>query len=403
MTLDGSTGSPENDELSLLDLLAILFRHKRLIIRGMGGAALIAILYTIGSLLLPPEKSYLPNLYTPKASILISEDSSGGLSSMLGSSGLASLASIAGVGAGGGSSGDLAVFLATADSSIDELNNAFDFTHRYKIKNNVKTATRKAVKRHLKVELDDKTNIVTLSFEDMDPDFAHQVVNKLVEILDRRFDALGGNKAESQKVLLEQKLVDVQTQINTIEAKIKTFQAKYGVLSVEALATEQITVLAQMRSQLILSDLDIENYEKFSKIDDPVIRRLKSERASIQAKITELEQGNSVLPSQNEIPKISFEYAGLERDLIVQTEVFKTLTEQYELAKLNVSGQGNTFQVIDLAEIPDQKSGPSRAAICIVGTMAGFFLSVLLSFVLEAIKKIRNDPKAMAKLRGERS
>jgi uncharacterized protein involved in exopolysaccharide biosynthesis len=391
----------QDNEISLLDLMATLLRHKRTIIRGTIGVALIVIFVAIGSLLLPAAKSYLPNVYTPKADILISEDTSSGLSSMLASSGLGGLASLAGISGGSGPSGDLAVFLATADSSLDELNSAFDFTHRYKIKKNIIMSTRKAVKKHLKVELDDKTNIITLSFTDIDPNFAHNVVNKLVEILDRRFEALGGNKAESQKVLLEQKLADVQAQIDMIEAKIKTFQAKYGVLSVEALATEQITVLAQMRSQLILKDLEIENYEKFSKIDDPVIRRLKSERDSIQAKITELEQGNSVLPSQREIPKISFEYAGLERDLMVQTEVFKTLTEQYELAKLNATGTGDTFQVIDLAEVPDQKSGPSRVLICVVATMVGFVLSIFLALILEAIKNIRNDPKAMAKLRGE--
>jgi uncharacterized protein involved in exopolysaccharide biosynthesis len=402
MPIDDSTTTPGNREISFLDLMATILRYKRLVVGGTISAALIVILYTIGSLILPPEKSYLPNHYTSSANILISSDSGGELSSMFGSTGLGSLASLAGVSMGE-VSGDLAVFLATSDSSLDELNSVFDFTFRYKIKENVRTATRKAMKNHLKVEFDNKTNIITLSFTDRDPDFAHNVVNKLVEILDRRFEALGGNKAESQKVLLEQKLADVQAQIDAIEAKIKTFQAKYGVLSVEALATEQITILAQLRSQLILNDLDIENYEKFSKIDDPVIRRLKSERNSIQAKITELEQGNSVLPSEREIPKISFEYAGLERDLMVQTEVFKTLTEQYELAKLDASGQGDTFQVIDLAEIPDQKSGPSRAVICLLFTMAGFSLSVLLAFVLEALKDIRNDPEAMAKLRGTRS
>jgi len=393
----------QDDEISLLDLMATLLRHKRLIIGGTAGIAILAIVYAIGSLLLPPDKSYLPNVYKPSASILISNSSGGGLSAALASSGLGSLASMAGISAGGSNSGPLAVYLATTDSSLDELNAIFDFTNRYKIKKNVKTQTRKAIRNNLSVALDDKTGVISISFEDIDPDFAHNVVNKLVEILDRRFEALGGTQAKGQQVLLEQKLADVQAQIDTIEGKIKAFQAKYGVLSVEALATEQITVLAQMRSQQILKDLEIQNYEKFSKIDDPVIRRLKSERDSIKAKITELEQGSSVLPSQKEIPTISFEYASLERDLMVQNEVFKTLTQQYELAKLNASGQGDTFQVIELAEIPDQKSGPSRAMLCIVATMAGFFFSVLLAFVLEAIANIKKDPEAMAKLRGDRS
>jgi uncharacterized protein involved in exopolysaccharide biosynthesis len=59
------------------------------------------------------------------------------------------------------------------------------------------------------------------------------------------------------------------------------------------------------------------------------------------------------------------------------------------------------FQVLELAEVPDQKSGPGRGMICIIVTFAAAFFSVFLAFVLNAIENIRKDPEAMAKLRGE--
>jgi tyrosine-protein kinase Etk/Wzc len=393
--------NPREDELSLLDLLATLLRHKKLIILITVGAALAALVYAVGSLLLPPEKTYLPNVFTSRASILISSGQSGGLSGALASSGLGGLAAMAGVSVGGASSGELAVFLAKSVSSLDELNEEFDFTAKYKIETSVRTETRNAILAKLSISFDKNTGIMSLSFEDSDPDLARRVVNRLVEILDRRFAALGGNKARNQKMLLEQKLADVQGQMTRIEGEIKVFQKKYGVLSVEALATEQIAILARLRSELIMKDIEIENYEKFSKIDDPVIRRLRSERQSILNKTAELERGGSILPTQKEIPELAFEYAALQRDMLVQTEIFKILTQQYELAKLNSEGQEAAFQVIELGETADKKSGPSRAMLCIVTTMAAFFLSVLAAFLIEAIKTIGKNPEAMAKLRGK--
>jgi uncharacterized protein involved in exopolysaccharide biosynthesis len=59
------------------------------------------------------------------------------------------------------------------------------------------------------------------------------------------------------------------------------------------------------------------------------------------------------------------------------------------------------FQVLELAEVPDQKSGPSRGLICVIVTFAAGFFSVFLAFVLNAISNIKKDPEAMAKLRGE--
>ncbi|MEI6873900.1 MAG: hypothetical protein WCL50_02085 [Spirochaetota bacterium] len=397
---------PDEDEISLLDLFSTLLRHWRLIVFGSAGIAVIALGYAFGSLALPPEKSYLPNTYKPQSTMLIGSSSSGGLSSMLASSGLGSLAGLAGVGAGGNSSGSLAEALTKSNTTLDELDRRFDFVSRYKAKMNIKTNTRKAIQRALSGKFDGKTNLFTVSFEDTDPEFARDVVNATVEILERRFSALGGNRAITQKTLLETKLVDVKASMDDLELQTKRFQAKYGVFNVEALATEQITVLARLRSELIMKDLEITNYEKISTVRDPVRRRLDGEKDSILAKIRELESGKGqiagerVMPSQRELPTIAFEYAKLQRDLLVQVEVYKLLTQQYEVSKLNAAGQEPVFQVLELAEAPDMKSGPARSSLVIVATMAGFFGMVLLAFVLEAIKNIRNDPEAMAKLKG---
>ena len=156
----------DDDEISLIDLVATLLRHKKLIIGITVGAAIAVLLYAIGSLLLPPEKSYLPNLYSPKAVLLVSESTSGGLSSALAASGLGSLASLAGVSAGGAYNGLLAVLIAQSNTTIDELNTEFDFTSRYQITKSVIASTRKAVLENYSASYDEKTRTVAISFED---------------------------------------------------------------------------------------------------------------------------------------------------------------------------------------------------------------------------------------------
>jgi uncharacterized protein involved in exopolysaccharide biosynthesis len=325
---------------------------------------------------------------------------------MLASSGLGSLAGLAGVSAGGNSSGSLAETLAKSNSTLDELTERFDLVARYKITKNLKSSTRAAIKSSLTAKFDAKNSTFLISYKDIDPEFARNIVNATVEILERRFAALGGNRALATKTLLETKLIDVKTSMDSLEADTKRFQAKYGVINVEALATEQITVLARLRSELIMKDLEITNYEKISTVNDPVRRRLDGEKESVLAKIRELESGKGqsagerVMPSQSELPNISFEYAKLQRDFLVQAELYKLLTQQYELAKLNAAGQEPVFQVLELAEVPDIKAGPSRGKTVIIAALAGFFGMVLLAFILEAVKNIRKDPEAMAKLKG---
>jgi uncharacterized protein involved in exopolysaccharide biosynthesis len=389
-----------SDDISLVDLISVLLKRKRLIVGLTALGAIGALAFMFGSFILPPEKSYLPNYYKAKAIILIN-DSGGGLPSMLGNA--AGLAALAGLDLGGSSksNGELVALLAKSGSTIDELNTEIDFTGHYGIKGKtVKSDTRAAALKSLIVANDTKTGTMSIAFQDINPSYAAKVVNQLVRILDQRYSSLSVNTADVQKEVLEKKLAEVQVNMDKLEARVKDFTNRHGVINVQAMAAEQVTVLAQLRSQLILKDMEIENYQKFSKIDDPVVQRLKVEKQALAGKIADIESGASVLPSQRDIPRLAFEYANLQRDLSVQIEVFKTLSQQYEVAKLKIGDQAPSFQVLELAETPEKKAGPARATIIVVVTLASFLLAVLLAFVHNAIENIMKDPEAMKKLRG---
>ncbi|MBN1364105.1 MAG: lipopolysaccharide biosynthesis protein [Spirochaetes bacterium] len=393
----------DEDEIDLLDLLAVMLRRKRLIIWLTVFSAVGILLFAVVSLLLAPEVSYLPNVYTPKATMLIQNDNSGGLGSALSSSGLGDLASLAGVSTGGQNYGTLAIYLTGMNSYLDAVIEKFDLVERYKIEKYKKADTRKALKENLSSSFDEETGILTISFEDIDPVFATEVVNYAVELLDKRFTVIGGNRNQTRKTQLEEKLADVTIEMRRLEEDIQAFQKEYGVISVESLATEQITTVAQVRSQLIMKEMEIKTYASLSSIEDPMLRRLRTERNNLLQLLTELEEGfseyESILPSQRDLPKIALEFAHLKRDLMVQEAIYKLLIQQYEATKLSLSGEEPVFQILEVAEVPDKKSGPSRGMLCIVVTMAGFFLSILLAFIKEAIANVKKDPEQMIKLK----
>ena len=85
-------------------------------------------------------------------------------------------------------------------------------------------------------------------------------------------------------------------------------------------------------------------------------------------------------------------------ELKVQEEIYAQLKAQYEMLKVTMASEQPVFQILEYAEVPDQKSKPSRGMLCIIVTFAAFFVSVFLAFLLNAIKNIKNDPVAMEKL-----
>ncbi len=331
----------EEDEISLIDLFAVLLHYKVLIITVTLIAMIGVVIFSVISLKLPPEKSFLPNKYTAQAQMLINDESSsaGGLSSMLSSSGLGSLASLAGINVGGGTSSNsaLAGYLVGSNTILDDVIEKFNLIERFKIEKSPKTSSREALKQVLTSNFDDETGVFSVSFTDIDPVFAKDVVNYVVTQLEERFLDMGIDKNRLTKENLE---------------------------------------------------ANIENtYQEILKL---------------QKEIQELEYSVSNVYNPSQTKSIVMDATLKKMELSVQQEIYAQLKAQYEMLKVTMSSEQPTFQILEYAEVPDRKSAPSRGMLCIIVTFAAFFISVFIAFLMNALKNIKNDPQAMAKLRGSK-
>jgi uncharacterized protein involved in exopolysaccharide biosynthesis len=295
------------------------------------------ILFSILSLVLPPEKSFLPNKYTPKALMLIDDkSSSGGLSSMLNSTGMGGLASLAGISLSSNSSyTQLAVYLVETNSLLDSVVDEFDLIKRYKIKKYPRASSRIKLKKYLIAKHDEKSGVFTVSFTDRDPVFARDVVNYCTDYLEKRFDELGLDKNKIEKENLEINIANTFREIRQLEEESR-----------------------------------------------------------------KLEQSVASGFSTGRLPSITMEINRISLELTAQRQVYTQLKVQYELLKVDMASEKPVFQILEMADIPDKKSKPSRGMICIITTFAAAFFAVFLAFVLNAVSNIKKDPEAMAKLRG---
>ena len=325
-----------DEEISLIDLFAVLLKYKWLIIGITFLAMVIVLTISIVSLVQPPEKSILPNEYTPSALMLINESSSSSssLSSMISSSGLGSLAGLAGVSTGSSNSG-LALYFAGTNSFLDPIIEKFNLVERYEIEKHFKAESRKALKEKLSASYDEDSGVFAISFTDIDPVFAADVVNYAVTLMENMFLNLGIDKNVLEKKNLEENIQNSYNEMVRLQEKIHTleYSVSYG--------------------------------------------------------------------SGNSVPSIVLESSLLKAELEAQQAVYSQLKTQLELLKIQMASDTPVFQVIENAEVPDRKSGPSRGMLCIIGAFAGFFISVFLAFLLNAINNIKNDPVAMNKLKGK--
>ena len=330
-----NSASQKDDEISLIDLLSVLLHYKKMIILTTASVILITLILCIISLLLPSEKSFLPNEYTPEATMLINDSSSSqsSLSSALSSSGLGSLASLAGVNVPSGSSySSLAGYLIQSTIIQDKVIDEYNLIEQYPY-----TSARKQLSKKLVSSFDEETGVFKIKFTDIDPVFAQQVINFTVDLLEQQFSKMGVDKNKLTKENLEENIQ-------------KSYQ----------------------------------------------------EILKLQKDIQKIEQSVSNVYSASGTQSIMMDATLTKMELQVQEQIYAQLKAQYESLKITMASEQPVFQILNYAEVPEQKSGPSRGKIMILTSFAAFFIAIFFAFLLNAIKNIKNDPEAMKKLKTKR-
>ncbi len=389
----------------ILSAVSVLKQYVLFIGITTGLVAIGVVAYCFASTKLPPEKSPLPNRYTASAVILLQEENESGLSlSILSALGMDNPSSDVSVGYDFGAR---VLLVLRSRTFIDKVIEEFGIAQRYKMSNLLRSVSRKMIMAKAGFQYDRTTRALTISYADMDPVFARDVTNGMVSLLSDWFAKNMGNSKERESKLLGEKVNEVQSGVTSLEIRLKDLQKKYGVLTAQDLGTSQASALAELRSQLILKEIEIKNYSTITAIEDPKIQLLKEERQNILDLIGEqIQQGGAeaISPdtsaSSKSLPDIQLDFNHLSMELDVQRKILNTLSHQYEVIKL-ASEPEPAFQILELAEVPDVKSGPNRTLIVLEAVAGAFFGSIAVSFLLNAYNKARSYQKHNAAKKGE--
>ncbi len=397
----------EEDTISLLDLIAVLVKRRKLIIGMTLGGALLIVGISILTIKLPPDSKWniLPNIYEPKVEVLVKGTTgTSSISQMLSSSsGLGALAGLMGLSGASNTSAELAMALLEGNTIKDEIAKQFNFVKRYHIEKYPKTTARNIIQSALDTEYDSKTNILTIGYKDIDPVFATKVLNQIVKLLEKRFKDLTLEKVRIKKQFLKERLETVGKDLKKAQDALVNFQRKHGIVDIEAQAQEQIKLIADLTSQVYSKEVELQTMKSYLRPNDPKIVRLQNEINKMNALIVELRKGfkefsGEAIP-QEKLPMVSAQYLNLKRDLKIQETIYTMLRQQYETAKIEETDTSQTFQILEHAEVPEVKSAPSRSKICIIFTITVFFLAIFLAFVLEYFERVKKDPVESLKLK----
>lgn len=349
-----------------------------------------------------------PNVYTATATILpIERGSSGGLSSLLNSSGLGLIAAQAGLG-GGGQSTRFVTILQTrtlAENLITKHNlKPVIFPEHWDAKeqtwkarglfwnrSNKEPSLQAAVKglsKIIEISADKKSEVISISATTTSAEDASMIANYYVEELNTYLVNNTLSTAKKNRVFVESQLDKAQIELSAYETNLKNFQQKNKIVSLDAQTQASIQAYSNLKSRLISAEVELKILEKSSFLDEPQIELKRQETNELKNQLTKLEATSSDSTiSFKDAPAIGLSFARIKREILVREKVFELLTQQLEMAKIQEAQEDISFQVLDEAIPPERKSGPNRILSIVLAFIVSLAFSIFSSLTLEFWKR----------------
>jgi len=362
---------PEQD-IHLLDLLIILSKRRKHILRFTIGMAVLATIVVL----------VLPSRYTAETIILPPNQPSSISSALLGQFGGAgaaggALASLAGTSLGIKNPSDMYIALFRSRTVEDSLIQRFGLMARYRTKR--LSDARAAFESHSTVLLGAKDGLLRITVSDRDPKLAAEIANGYVD----EFHKLSANLAiteASQRRLFFQQLLEARGNLTNAEEAMKSTEQSTGVIQIDSQAKALIESASILRAQEVAKEVQIQAMRSFATEDNPELIIAKRQLAALQAQLDKLagqNSGSEFIVPKGKAPEVGIEYLRKLRDLKYNEAVYELIAKQFEIAKLDEARQGSVIQVADIAVPPDKRSFPRRQITV--------FLTLLLSFIAACV------------------
>lgn len=367
--------------LSLGDLVSRLRAGWKIIVGCTVLAAVIGLTIALTT----------PNRYTATATALPPPDKSGA-SGMLAQ--YAGLAAAAGINLPGTPTSSVDAIMAILSSRrLHE-----PLIERFALREYYQAETRDAVlgsfARDFSTRQDKKSNTISIAYTHRDPQVAADVTNAAADLLKATFNEINQSSAVRERIFLEGRLQATEAELLRAAKDLADFQSQKGAIEIESQTKASIEAVAKFQGELIAQQVELKALlASAASVDNPRIQLLQERVNAMTAELQRLlgsgEEGSGVLIGLGSLPELGIAYIEKYRAVKKFESVLTALTAQLEAARINEVRTSEVVTIVDAAFIPERKSGPPRAQICVaavlLGLMAGSAVVLLRENLLRKV------------------
>ncbi len=371
---------PEDDEISLLDLLQTVVENLRLLVLGplAVGIAALGISFAI------------PPTFTAKTQFLPPQQQQSSAAALIQS--LGALGGLAGAAAGGiKNPADQFLAFLKSDTLVDAMIERFDLMKRYEAK--MRMDARTALVTNTRAS-SGKDGVIRIEVDDEDPKFAADMANAYIEELTKLMGRLAVTEAQQRRVFFEKRVLEAKNDLGEAEKALGATGVSASTL--KSSPTAAVEVVARLKGSITAQEVKIGSMRGYLSDSAPEIKQALVELATLRNELAKAEKNDPIAVAGK--GRIEDSYIERFRDYKYKETLYELFVKQYELARVDEAREGAVIQVLDPAQPPERKSKPKKALIAVIATLAAGFALLLFVFVRQALRNASADAESAEKL-----
>ncbi len=225
------------------------------------------------------------------------------------------------------------------------------------------------------------------------PELAANITNYIVELLINKIIELRTQKSKNNRIFLENRILEIRTNLTASEDSLMVFQKKSGIIYPEEQFKGIVTAYTELETNLITKQIQKSIMEELKGKDSPSAKNLELEVTKFENKLREMRvKGDTegVIPSLKNLPKNATDYVRYYREVEINNAILQFITPLYEQAKLEEKKDIPSLQVIDYAVPPAKKSFPPRTIFTLLITFVVFLITFIFILFKENEKLQRS-------------
>lgn len=328
----------------------------------------------------------LPNHYESSTQLMPSDTQSSSPLAMLATMGSRTAGAMGALPAdllGMKNTGDLFIGILRSRTAEDRLVERFNLKRVYGERLSI--AAREKLGGYTAISSDRKSGIITLTVTDTDRKRATALAQAYVEELNHLVVDLSTSAAHRERVFLEERLKAVKLELDQASQEFSRFASKNTAIDIKEQGKAMMDAAALLMGQHIAAQSELKGLEEIYTPNNVRVRTVQARIVELRKQLEKLggkglseatdlpKVGDTVYPSIRKLPLLGVAYGDLYRRTRIQETVFETLTEEYELAKVQEAKEIPSVKVLDIASVPERKSFPPRRLIVLLSMFLCFF------------------------------